>query len=179
MEEEAPAPAAIQSVLAARAALMSHYQRALDMATPHIMPRWVVWLALLLLFAVRVWVLRGFYIVAYAFGIYMLNLFIGFLSPAIDPELEGPSGLPDKASDEFKPFVRRLPEFKFWHASFKAVVIALACTLSSIFNVPVFWPILVVYFFSLSFVMLRKQIAHMRKHKYLPFSLGKPKYAKG
>ena len=36
--------------------------------------------------------LSGWYIVTYALGIYILNLIIGFLSPAIDPN-EGVSGL--------------------------------------------------------------------------------------
>jgi hypothetical protein len=44
--------------------------------------------------------------------IYLLNLLIGFLSPQADPETEGPA-LPTKGNDEFKPFIRRLPEFKF------------------------------------------------------------------
>lgn len=57
----------------------------------------------------------GFYIVTYALGIYNLNLLLGFLTPQVDPELEGPT-LPSKGQDEFRPFVRRLPEFKFWSA---------------------------------------------------------------
>jgi len=46
----------------------------------------------------------------------LLNLLIGFLSPLVDPELESSDDglLPTKGSDEFKPFIRRLPEFKFW-----------------------------------------------------------------
>jgi len=31
---------------------------------------------------------KAFYIVTSALGIYMLNLFIGFLSPQVDPELQ-------------------------------------------------------------------------------------------
>ncbi|KAM1866494.1 hypothetical protein ACFX13_009338 [Malus domestica] len=57
----------------------------------------------------------GFYDVSYGLGIYVLNLLIGFFSPQVDPELEsmdGPS-LPTSGYDEFKPFVRHLPEFKF------------------------------------------------------------------
>jgi len=40
----------------------------------------------------------------------------GFLSPLVDPELDTSDGpmLPKKGSDEFKPFIRWLPEFKFW-----------------------------------------------------------------
>ncbi len=57
--------------------------------------------------------MQGFYIVTYALGIYNLNLLLGVLTPQIDPELEGPT-LPSNSEDEFRPFVRRLPEFKFW-----------------------------------------------------------------
>ena len=49
----------------------------------------------------------------YGLGIYNLNLLLGFLTPQFDPESEGPE-LPTKSDQEFRPFVRRLPEFKFW-----------------------------------------------------------------
>jgi len=54
-------------------------------------------------------------------------------------------GLPTKQDEEFKPFIRRLPEFKFWHSATRAIAIAFTCTWFSIFDVPVFWPVLVVY----------------------------------
>ncbi len=72
-------------------------------------------------------------------SIYLLNLFLAFLQPKFDPSLaadlaaeeveEGAPGLPTSMSSaaganassygemqdgEFKPFIRRLPEFKFW-----------------------------------------------------------------
>ncbi len=59
------------------------------------------------------WLVAGFYIVSYGLGIYNLNLLLGFITPQFDPESEGPE-LPTKADEEFRPFVRRLPEFKFW-----------------------------------------------------------------
>jgi hypothetical protein len=54
--------------------------------------------------------------VSYGLGIYVLNLLIGFLSPQVDPKMEGMDGvaLPTQGSNEFNPFIRRLPEFKFW-----------------------------------------------------------------
>lgn len=90
-------------------------QQLLDRSTPHIGPRWLVWGVLLLLYCVRVYFLAGFYIVTYGLGIYNLNLLLGFITPQVDPELEqdGPA-LPTKSDQEFRPFVRRLPEFKFW-----------------------------------------------------------------
>ena len=94
--------------------------RILDQSTPFILYRWLFCASLFLLYILRVWLLQGFYIVTYALGIYILNLIIGFLSPKIDPEFDidmendSPSELPTKNDSEFRPFIRRLPEFKFW-----------------------------------------------------------------
>ncbi len=41
------------------------------------------------------------------------------------------------------------------------------------FNIPVFWPILLLYFIVLFTLTMRRQIAHMRKHKYNPCQWGK------
>jgi hypothetical protein len=90
--------------------------------------------------------------VAYSLGIYLLNLFLAFISPKFDPSIEqdegmedGTSGLPTKEEDEFRPFVRRLPEFKFWYSMTKAIAIGFTCTWFSVFDLPVFWPVLVIY----------------------------------
>jgi hypothetical protein len=40
----------------------------------------------------------------------------------------------------------------------RATLVALGCTLSEIFDVPVYWPILVVYFFVLFALTMRRQI---------------------
>ncbi|KAL9231650.1 hypothetical protein vseg_006849 [Gypsophila vaccaria] len=154
------------------------YQYYLDKTTPHSVPRWAGTIVLALIYAIRVYFVQGFYIITYALGIYLLNLLIGFLSPLVDPELESSDGalLPTKGSDEFKPFIRRLPEFKFWHSITKAFCIAFVMTFFSVFDVPVFWPILLVYWIVLFTLTMKRQIAHMIKYRYIPFSLGKQKY---
>ena len=38
------------------------------------------------------------------------------------------TSLPMKAGEEFKPFIRRLPEFKFWYQAQRAVVMATGAT---------------------------------------------------
>ena len=104
--------------------------------------------------------------------------------------------LPTKQDEEFRPFIRRLPEFKFWHSATRAVVISFLCSWFEVFNVPVFWPVLVMYWFMLfiltsgsplskvlSLLMLtavavRKQIQHMIKYRYVPFTIGKARYTK-
>ncbi|XP_054778555.1 protein RER1B-like [Prosopis cineraria] len=154
------------------------FQYYLDKSTPHATYRWIGTLVLASVYALRVFYVQGFYIVSYGLGIYLLNLLIGFLTPLVDPELEPSDGpmLPTKGSDEFKPFIRRLPEFKFWYSITKAFCIAFVMTFLSIFDVPVFWPILLCYWIVLFALTMRRQIAHMIKYKYIPFNLGKQKY---
>jgi len=46
-------------------------------------------------------------------------------------------------------------------------------TFFSVFDVPVFWPILLCYWVVLFVLTMRRQIAHMIKYKYIPFNIGK------
>ncbi|KAF2309996.1 hypothetical protein GH714_006105 [Hevea brasiliensis] len=62
------------------------FQYYLDRSTPHPMQRWLGTLATAAIYTLRVYYVQV---------------------------LDGAS-LPTKESDEFKPFIRRLPEFKFW-----------------------------------------------------------------
>ncbi|KAF9895809.1 retention in endoplasmic reticulum protein 1, partial [Lobosporangium transversale] len=99
------------------------YQIILDKVTPHTPERWAFTGVVLLIYFIRVIYAQGWYIVTYALGIYLLNLFLAFLQPKFDPSLEmdmaadeveeGGPMLPTRSDEEFRPFVRRLPEFKF------------------------------------------------------------------
>ena len=162
------------------------FQYWLDKSTIHVVPRWIGFTVLLALFFLRVYLIQGFFIVAYGLGIYLLNNFIAFLSPLEEPstasryETSNDDGLslPGTAREgrEFRPFARRLPEFKFWLACTRGCCTCLVMTFFSIFDVPVFWPILLLYFFVLFFMTMKRQILHMYKHKYVPISFGKAKY---
>jgi len=155
----------------------------LDKSTPHSVLRWIGFAVLAFLYLLRVWYLQGFYIVTYGLGIYLLNLFIGFLQPQDDMDADAPR-LPTFAGQddepEFQPFIRRVPEFKFWWSATKAVVISMMMTLFSIFDIPVFWPILLLYFIVLFTITMKRQIEHMIKHSYIPCDcFKKKKYKKG
>lgn len=167
-----------------------------------------------------------------ALAIYLLNLFLAFLQPKFDYSLrtdilsdEIEEGLVRDADDgtaisllqqddEFRPFVRKLPEWNFWCVPFpcfwlhcsavcsasaswrpiahicpcfvlfcvnsvcslffpiselnkwifyrlsaiRAIVVSLSCTFFAAFDIPVYWPILVVYFFVLFALTMRRQI---------------------
>ena len=72
-----------------------------------------------------------------------------------------------------RPFVRKLPEFKFWVKSAKSLLVSFSMTFFPVFDVPVFWPILLMYFIMLFTMTMKQQLRHMIKHKYVPFSWGK------
>lgn len=160
------------------------YQKLLDRSVPYYVRRWGAFAILLLFFIVRIFVAQGWYIICYALGIYLLNLFLAFLTPKFDPSLEQElksSSLEEGTEDsnpeeEFRPFIRRLPEFKFWINAIRATTLSLILSFFSLFDIPVFWPILVMYFIILFTLTMRKQIQHMIKYKYLPFDFGKAKY---
>lgn len=58
----------------------------------------------------------------------------------------------------------------------KAILIGTTMTLFPIFDIPVFWPILLLYWLVLLFITMRRQIRHMIKYRYIPFSTGKKVY---
>ncbi|KAG8377814.1 hypothetical protein BUALT_Bualt08G0072800 [Buddleja alternifolia] len=155
------------------------FQYYLDRSAPHTVNRWLGTVAAAAIYVLRVYYVQGFYVISYGLSIYILNLLIGFMSPMVDPALEALDGasLPPKDSDEFRPFIRRLPEFKFWYAITKAFCVAFLMTFLSIFDVPVFWPILFFYWIFLFFLTMKKQITHMIKYRYVPFNFGKQRYA--
>lgn len=165
--------------------LSKQHQVLMDKIIPHLAARWIFSGCVLLLFLMRVVISEGWYVICYALGIYYLNLLIDFLSPKIDPDFQatrkdldldsGPA-LPTRVNDEFKPFIRRLPEYKFWYSGTKATLISLFLSMFSVFDMPVFWPILLVYFIVLTFLTLRKQIKHMYRHHYVPWTTGKQRY---
>ncbi|KAH8821733.1 RER1 protein [Xylogone sp. PMI_703] len=187
MDSTEPEATPFAAVSAQTSKLQRQYQSYLDKATPHVGYRWIGTATLLVIFFIRIFVAQGWYIVAYSLGIYLLNLFLAFLQPKFDPSNEaidnemedGSVGtLPTKQDEEFRPFIRRLPEFKFWHSATRAIAIAFVCTWFTIFDVPVFWPVLVVYWFILFILTMRRQIQHMIKYRYVPFTFGKAKYNK-
>jgi len=151
------------------------------------MYRWLGTAGLLGIFMLRILLSHGWYIVCYAHAIYLLNLLLAFLQPKFDPSIEEEivttsieeggeevGALPTSSKDdEFRPFIRRLPEWNFWLSATRATVVALLCTTSQVFDIPVYWPILLVYFCVLFTITMRRQIRHMIKYKYIPFDIGR------
>ena len=111
-----------------------------------------------------------------------MNAFIGFISPLDDPEEyelnSEDSFLPQKNNEEFKPFQRKVKEYSFWSLVFGTLLIAIPMTFFRGFDIPVFWPLLLVYFILIFVLVMRRQIQHMIKYHYLPWDAGKARYGK-
>ncbi|CAH8445603.1 unnamed protein product [Schistosoma turkestanicum] len=151
-------------------------QHLYDVLTPHAVSRWCFTVFLVFFYILRIIITQGFHVVTYVMGIFLLNRLIDFLSPKIVPETSTDEVLPTKSSEEFRPFLRRLPELKFWNSCTICLFISIICTYLSFLDIPVFWPILVMYFFMLFYVTMKRQISHMIKYRYLPFTYGKPRH---
>ena len=142
--------------------------------------RWGVVAILAVIYFIRIFRKKGYYALTYCIGIHFLNSFIGFISPLDDPEeedlSEGDSYLPQKCNEEFRPFQRKVKEYSFWSVMFWTFIIAIPMTFFESFNIPVFWPLLLIYFILIFFLIMKRQIKHMIKYKYLPWDSGKKIY---
>ena len=96
-----------------RVYLWRRYRKAVDDFSPFVLQRWIFALFLMALLTIRILSVQGFYVVAYAYGIFFLNQFVGFLSPKIEPE-DGTLPTSMTIDDEYRPFVRYIPEKVFW-----------------------------------------------------------------
>ncbi|CRG99237.1 protein RER1, putative [Plasmodium relictum] len=169
--------------------LINTHNYYIDKTTLYLKTRWFLLLILLIIYILRVYYVTGFYVVSYALSIFLLNLFLRFLTPhnieEIYEQYENENNgllLPMKQTNEpknennlddkkeFRPFLRKLNEFKFWLYSTRAVLISILCTFFPFLDIPVFWPLLLFYFICLFLATMKQQIKNMIKFKYLPFN---------
>ena len=144
--------------------------------------RWLAVAILSIIYFIRVFYKKGYYALTYCIGIHFLNSFIGFISPLDDPEDElgeNNSYLPQRSNEEFRPFQRKIREFSFWNLMFWTFVVSIFFTFFECFDIPVFWPLLLVYFLLIFFIIMKRQIKHMIKYNYLPWDTGKKIYGSG
>uniref|UniRef100_A0A7S1QI52 Protein RER1 n=2 Tax=Neobodo designis TaxID=312471 RepID=A0A7S1QI52_NEODS len=155
------------------------FQKLLDRSVPHTLGRWIGFACLLLLYILRVALHGGFYVVTYGMCVHLLYLLVLFLTPLdapADDDADADAVLASKAGDEFKPYVPKVQEFKVWYGMMRVVCIAFACTLFEVLDIPVFWPILLIYFVGLFMAQMSARIKHMIKFKYVPWDRKKPRY---
>jgi hypothetical protein len=121
--------------------------------------RWGTTAILFLLYIVRIVLHGGFHVVSYVLAIFILNSFLGFITPKfgdVEDEDEDDPVLPVYEGDEYKPMVRKVGEMKFWEAVTLALVIAFICTFFESLDIAVYWPILVFYVIFLFIFTMRR-----------------------
>ncbi|RTG82027.1 uncharacterized protein DC041_0002152 [Schistosoma bovis] len=129
------------------------HQTIVDKLYPYRISRWLFALPVICYLRAPDSIYPGLHIVSYTLAIYLLSLFISFISPKVDPAAADYSDeiptLPRTVGEEFRPFIPRLLESKFWLSTVRAVAISIFCTYLPFLDIPVFWPILVMYFIML------------------------------
>ncbi|GAW80095.1 RER1 protein [Plasmodium gonderi] len=168
--------------------LINTHNYYIDKTTLYVKTRWFVLLGLFIMYVLRIYYVTGFYVVTYALSIFLLNLFLRFLTPhnieeiyeqyenenngLLLPMKHTPEPKNDNPDDkkEFRPFLRKLNEFKFWLYASRAILISTFCTFFPFLDIPVFWPLLLFYFICLFFATMKEQVKNMIRFKYLPFN---------
>lgn len=154
-------------------------QTYVDKSVNYMGKRWALFGAVLCLFMIRLMQTGGYRLVTYALALYLLHGFIGFCTP-LDREIPDPFDLEEveapseetavkRSGDETKPFLRKLPEFEYWMLSTRAVIYAFFSTFFPVLDIPVYAPILVIYFLILVYFTFLRIRKYMEKYKYNPF----------
>ena len=144
---------------------------------PYLLYRWIGFFLISTIFLIRMFSTSRYYYAGYISGLYVIQCFVLFLSPKLDPDLFGNDVLPSIQDGDYKPFIRKMPEFVFWRRAIAAMGLAFFASLLP-FDLPVFGPLLIFYFIIVCIFTFRTRISHMIKHGYLPFDIGKPKFNK-
>lgn len=150
-----------------------------DHLSPLVYPRWIFTAFMVLMYIRRIIKINSHSVLTYFTGIYLLHAGILFLTPKDenipDPfeNVEEESYNPRNIDNDFRPYVRRLPEFDFWKMSVQMIGIAYFLTFFSILNFPVYTPILIVYFIFFVCMTCYKLWVHSKKFKYHLFSTSK------
>ncbi len=154
------------------------FRRKIDQYVLYKKKRWLFYVCLIIFFFFRMYWTSGYFAVAYILGFCLLQNAILFITPSglptIQEEEENEEELfdiPDtitleKNDDKSKPVIRKLGEFNLWKKVTFATSLAVLTTFFEIFDFPVFWPLLLVYFFFVVISVYVKQKKHMEKYGY-------------
>lgn len=173
--EPAAQPEMVQKLIITKSEFSMQMESLILKTKPYKLYRWIAYGVLALIFVLRLTIERRFYTIGYVAGIYSVNCLVLFLSPKLDPELYGRDVLPSATDDDYRPFVRKLPEFVLWQRLMMCAVIVHVATLFPFLDPPVYGPLLLVYLIIVVALSFRARIAHMIRNNYVPFDWGKPK----
>ncbi|KAI5152152.1 hypothetical protein ENBRE01_2607 [Enteropsectra breve] len=149
------------------------YQLAADNIKPYRRTRWTVFAALGLYFFCRIVKKDSHWLAAYVLCIYLIQCFILFATPkdsSIPDPFEAEEELQEYVApteeNSHRPFIRNLPEYNFWTTVIQYLLIAHAVICFDFTNLPVYIPILVLYFVFMVIATVVKLWEHSSKYKY-------------
>lgn len=156
-----------------------------DKIVPKRMYRWIFAGTCFFAYLVRIYYIGRFYLLTYCLSLYLLHAFIVFLTPKneeipdIFDDVDTDFEIPVNIDNEFRPFIRRLPEFQFWLLFLKMVGGAFVLTFFRIFNIHAHVTILFIYFGVIVALTIRNLLKHMKKYNYNPFFEKKTQFRAG
>jgi len=161
--------------------LWMQYRNKIDRYTIYVRERWIFTISMMILYVIRVLLSGGFYVISYVLGLYVLHAFVRFVTPLGLPDVEEDEEekigeeLPifAQAPGDSKPLIRSVSEFKFWQGITLAVLLSNLLVSSEVFDLPVYWPFLLIYFLFLVGMTARKHMRHMEKYGYSIVDFGK------
>lgn len=152
-------------------------QLMVDRLSPHPLARWLTFAGCLLLYLIKTLATGTHHIITYVVGVYLFHGFILFATPKDenipDPfeaeEDEENAYSPVNIDNTLRPFVRNMPEYKYWVFAMKVLIVSFLLTLTSLTDIPVYAPILVAYFVFMVIATAFKLWQHCNKYNYNPF----------
>jgi hypothetical protein len=159
----------------------------LDKLAPQIAYRWIFTAFIAFIFLLRIILKNSFYLITYCVGIYLIHSTIMFLTPKgndiADPfesyeqnKDEEDDYEPELIDNQYKPIVRNMPEFEYWKFTTKIISGALFGTFFDFLDIPVYTPILLIYFVVMLSLTVKCLLQHMKKYNYNPFTSSKAFY---
>ncbi|KAF9764681.1 Protein RER1 [Nosema granulosis] len=158
----------------------------LDKLAPKTFYRWMFTAVIFIAFILRIIMKNAFYLITYCVGIYLIHSTIMFLTPkgndiadpfeSYEQNKDDDDYEPELIDNQFKPIVRNMPEFDYWKFTTKVLGGALLGTFFDFLDIPVYTPILVIYFFVMLFLTIKCLYEHMKKYNYNPFTSSKEFY---
>ncbi|GIQ82264.1 retrieval of early ER protein Rer1 [Kipferlia bialata] len=137
----------------------------LNMTIPMKNERWIGLAVVAAIYLLRVIVTGRFYLITYCLYLYAAGKFVLFVTPRVtgDSMQDDMPSLPTSSGDEYKPFVRKLPEYKFWRTLAEGQAMAAVASLFPFFDIPVYAPILVIYLCLLGFVLVKQELSRWER----------------
>ena len=150
------------------------YRGLIDRLTVYKKERWSFFGILFIWLLIRLCINQTHAVIAYMQGIYYLKNIMLYLSPQdeymqeLEIAVETDYVLPMRDSDEFKGFQRKKQEMEVWIAVTFTSLLSFIATFFESCDMEICVPILVAYFFLITFFLFKVKIQHMMKYKYNP-----------